>query len=257
MTSGFAHGRVRSTFWTCLFTGLLLGASLLLLPRPALASCHEADINPKQVTATEAKTKIEFTVTILGSGTFRCEGKVAYETINGSAKGGSDFVTTSGAVRFSPAENQRSKKFTVELMDDTTHESRESFVVRIKTHPENGGIHPVPDPNPATVTINDNDVAPSPSPTPTTRTQSPSPSPTATVTATATPSPTASATPTETATPTGSPTPTPSPTESEPVALPPDESSGKGGMVAAIAVGVILAGGGVGLWLLRRRYGFR
>ncbi|MGH9223761.1 MAG: Calx-beta domain-containing protein [Acidimicrobiales bacterium] len=58
--------------------------------------------------------------------------KVDYNTSNGTAKSGSDYVAKSGTLTFSPG--QTSKLVSVTLIDDDDHEPNENFYVMLKNH---------------------------------------------------------------------------------------------------------------------------
>jgi WD40 repeat protein len=54
---------------------------------------------------------------------------VNYATVNGTALGGSDYVTTSGVVSFAPGETQKTVR--VRIIDDSIYEGNETFSVRL------------------------------------------------------------------------------------------------------------------------------
>ena len=57
---------------------------------------------------------------------------VDYNTSNGTAKAGTDYVAKSGKLTFSPG--QTSKWVTVTLIDDDDYEPNENFYVMLKNH---------------------------------------------------------------------------------------------------------------------------
>jgi hypothetical protein len=95
--------------------------------------------------------------------------KIGYQTVTGTAKSGSDFVATSGAVAFAPGET--SKTFAIDIVNDSTNEATERFGVRVKSVPATSCVAGGPD---ATVAIADDDPLPKPSPS---REAEPVPSP--------------------------------------------------------------------------------
>jgi YD repeat-containing protein len=81
---------------------------------------------------------------------------VNFATSNESAVAGADYVGTSGVLTFAPAET--SKSITVQILDDTSYEGMESFLVTL-SNPSGGAILSAA--NPATVRIIENEPVPS------------------------------------------------------------------------------------------------
>jgi hypothetical protein len=201
-------------------------AAVALLPGPAVTACHQAFFDPARYQVVERGGRV--TITVRNPGPLPRNRTVDYETVNGTARAGRDFVAASGTLSFSPGDT--SKSFDVMIIDDRVHEPTEAFQVRLR--PRQGSC--ISDlGSPATVTIADDDPAPSPtstgsSPSPTAVPTSPSPSPTPT-----------------------SPSPSPSPTGTG-LAAPPEEGGGlPAGAVGGIAGGAVVLGG-VAAYLVRR-----
>lgn len=81
---------------------------------------------------------------------------VRYTTLNGTATGGSDYVSNSGYLTWGDGDAS-TKYFAVTLLDDSTYEGNETFSVSI-SEPSNGAV--VGTRSNATVTILENDQAP-------------------------------------------------------------------------------------------------
>jgi cell division septation protein DedD len=227
---------------------LLLGtlAALALPAAPAWAPCHSVGFSGDPYSVGEAAGEVTITITNNG-GKQTDDMMVDYETVNGTAKGGSDFTSKSGTVTFGANTNTGELQVDIPITNDSGDEPNEQFSVRLSN------VRPpsscVSSPNitqmTASVAITDNDPKPAPKPTPTpTRASTPRPSPT----------PTASPTPTPTLSPTPSPTDTASPTPTQTAIALADESSGlSGGALAGIIAAVVVVGGGAAL-LVRRRF---
>jgi hypothetical protein len=155
--------------------------------------------------ANEAATTTNISVTLSAAASITVT--VDYQTTDGTATGGSDYVSVSDTLTFTVGET--SKTFDITILDDAAQESSET-VTMILSNPSGAVLGT---PSTAVLTILDND-QPEPSPTFTN-----TPSPTATSTSTNTPTPTATstqtptntstATSTSTSTPTATSTPTP------------------------------------------------
>jgi hypothetical protein len=226
----------------------LIAATLVVLAFPiqsALAACHIAQFSPSEYDIKENAGKV--TIGVQNPGPADGDRTVDWETVNGSAKAGSDFVAGSGTLSFSPSDT--SKVIEVTIINNNKNESKETFTVRLKARPgsciSQDSIGP-----PATVTINDDDpklVIPTPTPT-VTKSVTPTPSPTRA----ASPSPTP--TRTRVASPSPSLSPSPSPTLT-PIAAPDEGPDGglSGGALAGMVGGVVVLGG-VAAFFVRRRF---
>ena len=81
-------------------------------------------------TAVESESAISFTVT-LSSGATQTE-MVSYETENGNAKAGTDFIApVDGANNLTFAPGEQSKTFTIQLVDNDFYELTETFVAKL------------------------------------------------------------------------------------------------------------------------------
>jgi hypothetical protein len=202
----------------------------------ATAACHVITFDGDPYSVGESAGKV--TITVSKGGTLASP-TVDYETVNGTAKAGSDYENTKGTLEI--PEGQSEASFDIPINNDSSDESNEQFTVRLK-NPGQGGCFQVPtiDEDTATVTIQDNDEKPiaQPTPTPTpTKTSSPKPKPS---TASASPSPTLT-----------SPSPT---TSTSPIAA---AESGDGGLSGGALAGIVAATvalGGAGAFWVRRRF---
>lgn len=231
----------------------LLAVGIIAISRPASAACHIAAFTDDSLSVNESAGKVTLTVELVG-GQPSCAGTVEYQTVDGTAKAGSDYASRQGDLTFVAGDDRR-ESFDVPITNDTKDESAETFTVRLS-----GGTGTISADDTATVTIGDNDPAPSTtSPSPT-RSATPSPSKTKTASKSATPTispePSASRSPSPSASPSASPSPTPSetPTEpaTEPVAPVADTSDSNAGVIAGIVGALAILAGGV-VWLKRRR----
>ena len=236
-------------------TATLIAATLAALTFPiqaAIANCHVAQFVPGQYEIKENEGTV--TIGVQNPGSAAEERSVDWETVNGSAKAGSDFVAGSGTLSFTPRD--RSKVIEVAIIDNNKHESREAFTVRLIARPGSCISQDYIGP-PASVSITDDDpklVVPAPSPTKSNAASpahppnesSASPSPAQPSTASAAPSPSSSTSP--------SPSPSPSPTLSAIAASDQGSDGGlSGGALAGIIAGVVVVGGSAAL-LVRRRF---
>jgi hypothetical protein len=192
---------------------------VLIAAGPAHAACHSASFDPSTYQVREGAGTVELTVE--NPGPRPDDRTVDYETVNGTARAGSDYVAKSGTLSFTLTDTR--KTISIAITNDSAVEGAETFQVRLRARDGScitdlGG--------PATVTIADEDRAPEP-----TQTASPtSPSPTTT-----SPSPTAPGT--ATATP----------------AAPDEDDGGLGGGAVAGIVGGAVAVGGAATYFIRRR----
>lgn len=228
--------------------GMLVAATLvaLVLPAgPAVAACHSASFSPSEYQVQENEGKV--TLGVQNPGPVADDRRVDWETVNGTAKAGTDYVAGSGTLSFSPADT--SEVIEVTIINNTANENSEGFTVRLIARPGScitqDSIGP-----PASVTITDDDPKPKPKPSPTpTRTQPAASSPTPKKSTSPSPTPSRSASP--------SPSPTlsasPSPTQTA-VAAPDSSPDGglSGGALAGIVAGVIVLGGGAAFFVRRR-----
>lgn len=191
---------------------------------PAYAACHSASFDPAAYQVRERDGRVR--ITVENPGAAPGDRRVDYETVDGSAKAGSDYTARSGTLAFTITD--RTETIEIPITNDSSVEGAETFQVRLKAR--NGScIQSLGDP--ATVTISDDDQA---------ATQPPATQP-----PTGTPG-------------TNSPTPTstsPSPTvgTSSPTPSPPDDGGGLGGGAVAGIVGGVVAVGGVAAFIIRRR----
>ncbi|MGH2726120.1 MAG: Calx-beta domain-containing protein [Actinomycetota bacterium] len=230
-----------------LVLGMAIVAGFLLFPAtPAFAPCHEITFSGDPYTVGEAAGKVTITVSN-GAGEQISDQTIDYETIDGTAKAGSDYPATSGTVTIPLGATEAT--FDIPITNDTKDESSEQFSVQLSNPQPPSSCAPPPaiSEQSATITITDNDPAPQPTPTATTT----SPKPKAT---TPSPTPTATKTPTSSPTPTAtSPSPTPSDTSS-PVAQPGSGDDGglSGGAIGGIIAGATVLGGALVFWVRRR-----
>jgi hypothetical protein len=92
------------------------------------------------------------TITVTLSSASTSPVTVNYATSNGSASAGNDFITLNGTITFAPGET--TKTITVPLIDDTTPENSENFLVTL-TNPTGATINGTGQTN---ISIIDNDV---------------------------------------------------------------------------------------------------
>ncbi len=225
-------GRTR---WLGILSGILL---VVVLPAtPAFAPCHVITFDGDPYSAGEGAGKVTITVS---NGGGQGTPTVDYDTVNGTAKAGSDYVKSSGTAQF--VEGDSDVTFDITITNDSADEPNEEFAVRLKNQ-SNGGCNPAPfiQEDTATVTIEDNDekaiVQPTPTPTPT-KTSSPKPKPS---TASASPSPTPT-----------SPSPTPTTSKSPIAAVQSGDGGLSGGALAGIVAATVVLGGGAAFWVRRR-----
>ena len=224
------NGRTR---WLGILSGILI---VVVLPAvPAFAPCHVISFEGDPYAVGEGAGKVTITVS---NGGGQGTPTVDYDTVNGTAKAGSDFVSSSGTVQFVQGDSEAT--FDIAITNDPTDEPNEEFTVRLM-NPSNGGCNPAPfiQEDTATVTIQDNDekaiVQPTPTPTPTlTKTSSPKPKPS---TVSASPSPSLTS---------------PSPTTSTVAAADLDDGGLSGGALAAIVAATVVLGGAAAYWVRRR-----
>ncbi len=216
---------------------------VLLSVQVAHAACHQfrfdKDVYPVKEDVGSVKITVSRDANLASS-------SIKYQTVDGTAKAGSDYTAVSGTLNYT---NQINMSFSVPITNDTKNEPTEAFKVRLY-----GPSGCLPNPNydvdqPSTVVIADNDPKPTPKATPT-RT------PTLTPTSKASkpkPTPTPTPRPTSTPTPTQNESATPNSTSSAVAAS--DEGSGgfSGGAIALIAIAV-LAASGTGAVFVRRRF---
>jgi hypothetical protein len=223
------------TRWLGILSGILI---VVVLPStPAFAPCHVISFDGDPYSVGEGAGKVTITVS---NGGGQGTPTVDYDTVNGTAKAGSDYVESSGTVQFVQGDSEAT--FDIPIANDAADEPNEAFTVRLM-NPSNGGCNPAPfiQEDTATVTIQDNDekaiVQPTPTPTPTpTKASSPKPKPS---TASASPSPTLA-----------SPSPT---TSASPIAAADPGSGGlSGGALAGIVAATVLLGGAAAFWVRRR-----
>ncbi|WPC40213.1 Calx-beta domain-containing protein [Clostridium sp. JS66] len=93
-------------------------------------------------------------ITVVRSGDTTSAVSVDYATNDNTALTGSDYTAVSGTLSF--ASGETSKTINIPILDDTTHESSESFKVSL-SNPTGGGVLTN---TTATVNITDNDLAP-------------------------------------------------------------------------------------------------
>jgi hypothetical protein len=228
------------------FTTLLaatLTAMVSAIPT-AFAACHVAMFSTDKYEISEKGGKV--VIGVQNPGPAEGDRTVDWETVNGTAKAGTDFAGASGTLSFTPQET--SHVIEVAISNDQKHENEEQFTVRLKARPgsciSQDSIGP-----PATVTITDDDPKSIAIPTTTpTKTKAPTPSPTSRQSSPA-PTPRPTSRPSSTA----SPSPSPSPTVS-PVAAPDVASDGglSGGALAGIVLGVVVLGGCAAIWVRLR-----
>jgi hypothetical protein len=104
----------------------------------------------ERFSASEAAGSLE--VTVVRSGDTSSSANVDYATLDGSAKGRSDYTSAYGTLRFAPGET--AKTFRVLITNDTTQEGNETFYVLLK---ENIPGVALGFPSVAELTITDND----------------------------------------------------------------------------------------------------
>ncbi len=221
----------------------MTAGALLFAGSPALAACHQFRFDKDVYPAREDVGSVRITVSRDAN---LASSSIKYQTVDGTAKAGSDYKALSGTLSYS---NQISMSFSVPIINDTKNEPTESFKVRLY-----GPSGCLPNPNydvdqPSTVVIADNDPKPAPKATPT---QTPTPTPTSKAFKPK-PTPTLTPTPTSSSTPTQNESAIPIPTSSAVAAS--DEGSGgfSRGAIALIAIAV-LAASGTGAVFVRRRF---
>jgi hypothetical protein len=215
----------------------VVGMAVFFGSHSASAACHSFTIGTVSPSPVQEGGKV--TVTVMRDNGV-ADSHVDIETVNGTAKSGSDFTALDTTVNFTGGTT--SKNVSVQTTDDATMESSETF----KLHLSNpGGCAPNPNfqigPD-KTVTIAASDqqiVQPTPEPTA---------APTAAPTATASPSPSPSVSPS--ASPSVSPTFTPFPT-----ATPGDDGGLSGLGIAGIIIGAGLVGSLAAVGFFRWRAG--
>lgn len=238
--TGFYRGKVA--------LGLTVVVAFLVLPiSPAFAPCHSITFAGDPYTVAENGGKVTITVSN-GAGAQTSDQMVDYQTVDGSAKAGSDYQAADGTVTIPVGATEAT--FQVTITNDTGDEPAEQFSVQLSNARPASSCAPPPaiDQTSATVTITDNDPAPQPAPTPTptpTRTATPRPS---------TASPTTSPSPTRTPTPTPTATASPTPTETgSPIAAADGDGGGlSGGALVGIIAAAVILGGGAAYWVRRR-----
>lgn len=132
--------------------------ALLLIPTSAWA-CGKASFSPQTYVVDENDGRVFLTIVLHMDRPDTRTRKIAYQTVAGTAKNGTDFVGTSGSVAFSPGET--SKTFAIDIVNDSTNEPVERFGVKMKTVPATSCVAWGPD---AIVAIDDEDPAPKPPP---------------------------------------------------------------------------------------------
>ena len=220
--------------WLGIFAVIL---AVLVPAAPAFAPCHVISFDGDPYSVGEGAGKVTVTVS---NGGGQGTPTVEYETVNGTAKAGSDYVSSSGTIQF--VQGDSDVTVDIGVTNDTADEPDETFTVRLK-NPSNGGCNPAPfiQEDTATVAIQDNDekaiVQPTPTPTPT-KTSSPKPKPS---TASASPSPIPA-----------SPSPRTTTTASPIAAADPGDGGLTGGALAGIVAATVVLGGGAAFWVRRR-----
>lgn len=131
--------------------------AIALLAQPAAAACHIAAFSQDEYQADESDGVVALTVELIG-GQPGCEGTVAYETADGTARAPDDYASTSGELRF-VAGDDRTETITIELGQDDIAEETETFMVILT-----GGTGDVSADDTATVTIADDDAPAAPTP---------------------------------------------------------------------------------------------
>jgi aryl-phospho-beta-D-glucosidase BglC (GH1 family) len=122
-------------------------------PPPTLPTVSLDDV---KITEGNSGTKsLAFTVVLSTAATTAIS--VAYSTVDGTAKAGSDYMAASGTLTFAPGETR--KTISVTLLGDTTYEADETFLLNL-TNPSGAAIA---DGQGAATILND-DVAPPPLP---------------------------------------------------------------------------------------------
>lgn len=219
-----------------------VAAAVLWIPSIASARCHIAAFTTTQHSVGEGAGQVTLTVHLLG-GLPDCFGTVRYQTVDDTAKAPADYTARSGELSFT-ANDDRRESFTIPIRNDLLDEPSESFTVTLGPGSQPGTITGYGDP--AAVTISDDDAPPPQTSQPPQTTSPP------------TQTPATGAAPTQTQTSvTPEPTPTPSPTPSEEPGIPASPTAtagGTGGSAAPfVAVGVVVALGGLVGWILWRR----
>lgn len=192
---------------------------------PAAAACHSASFVPDEYKIDEKEDTV--VVAVQNPGGVPGDRSVDYETVNGTAKSGSDYTKKSGTLTFNPGHT--SEVIEIPIKDDSADENNETFQVRLKAKPSSciteASIGP-----PATVTIQDDDEKPIVQPTPTKTSPKPS-------TASASPSPTLTS---------------PSPTSSAIAAADSGDGGLSGGAIVGIVAATVVLGGAAAFWVRRR-----
>lgn len=229
--------RARSAFLSILLACAVVGSAA-----PAHAACHSFTIEVSPATVSEGG---RVTVTVGREGNVG-PSQVNVSSVNETAKAGSDYTAVSQAVAFS---SELEKSFTVSTIENTTHESTETFRLHLSNGEGcvNSNYRYGAD---ARVTIQDDDasaVSPAPNATKTTAASAPTTPPAAATS----PSPTPSATTFETPSETPAGTPEPSVTE---LAESSEEGGGglSGGALAGIIAGALAVAGAAGVVVRRR-----
>ena len=232
------------------FVLALVATVVGLTALPAFAHCHAFSFDQSSYNVSESAGHVTISVSRDGS---YADSSVQYSTVDGTAKAGSDYTAKSGTISYTGS--QLTKQITIPIIDDSKHESTETFQVTLH---DGAGCDNIPGEYsygpPTTVSIKDNDAASNPSPTPT-RTHHATPKATPAKSSTPTPTPTPTKTKTPRPTPTPSESPSPTPTATNTLAAAPAASKGglSGGSVAGIVVAVIVAGG-IAAAVVRRRF---
>lgn len=114
------------------------------------ATTSRVYLDPAKYTVLESCGKFE--VTVARCGDLENPLSVAYTTEDGTAQGGSDYVTAKGTLHFGPGDKE--KQFSIEIIDDEVFEADEHFYVRLCSTEPSGCLG---SPTMATVIILDDD----------------------------------------------------------------------------------------------------
>lgn len=139
---------------------LIAGTGTIIEPSETTITILDDDTTPPGVLHFSAEhyaameNSIMITITVQRSGGTSDEVQVSYETFNGTAESGSDYMPALGTLTFPDGETEQT--FAVTLLDDPGAEGSETFTIGLQNVV---GVATLGEPSTTTVTILDNETA--------------------------------------------------------------------------------------------------